>query len=204
MPDRRRKVFVALMAPPAEPYGPFTPPGAMMRACGERRAIQRRPSRMEWNSSMEEELLQAPRSPTRSGVVLMNILREAGIGPRSVVRVAGHGALAPLIWLCRLGFADVGYIRPGVGGPREPADVLLALDGLTLAELERLIGEHGLVREGGVIVVKTPDLRVAGDRDPVHDALERAGYHVERCVHRHAQELHVARFEGRSVLARAA
>ena len=176
----------------------------MIRSCEERRAVQVRPSRIGANLPMEEELLQTPRSPTRSGVILMNILREAGVGPRSVVRVAGHGALAPLIWLCRLGFADVGYVRPGVGGPREPADVLLALDGVALPELERLLGEHGLVREGGVIVVKTPDLRLAGERDPVHDALELAGYHVERCVHRRAQELHVARFEGRPALARAA
>jgi hypothetical protein len=129
----------------------------------------------------------------RSGQLLFELLQEAGIGSGSVVRVAGRGGLAPLIWLCRRGFADVGYVRPGLGGPREPADVLLVLDSLSLAELDTLVHEHGLVRQGGVVIVKTPDLHDADGHDLAHDVLERAGFRVERCVPRRCQELHVAR-----------
>jgi hypothetical protein len=144
------------------------------------------------------------RPAPRSGAVLMSLLREAGVGPRSRVRVAGRDGLAPLIWLCRSGFDDVGYVRLGSGGPREPADVLLALGGLSLGELETLLSEHGLVREGGALIIKTPDLRGADGRDPVHAILERAGFHVEHCVHRQTQELHLARFEHAPPLSRAA
>ena len=138
--------------------------------------------------------LDVPRDRARSGQLLLQLLQDAGVGSDSVVRIAGRGALAPLIWLCRLGFADVGYVRPGVGGPHDPADVLLVLDATGLAELEALVHDHGLLREGGVLIVKTPDLHDAQGHDPAHDVLERAGFHVERCVPRHDKELHVARF----------
>jgi hypothetical protein len=149
---------------------------------------------------MQDEILKGRglrdlRPAPSSGAVLMSLLRQAGAGASSRIRVAGRDGLAPLIWLCRSGFEDVGYVRLIAGGPREPADVLLVLGGLGLDELEGLLAQHGLLREGGALILKTPCHAGPDGRDPVHAALDRAGYRLERCVHRHAQELHLARRE---------
>jgi hypothetical protein len=129
----------------------------------------------------------------RSGDVLMAVLHEAGIGLNSVVRVAGRDGLGPLIWLCRRGFEDVGYVRLDAGGPREPADLLLVLHDPPPAELRALLEQHGWLKDGGVLILQTRDLRAPGGCDPIHPVLEKAGYRVERCVRRQLRELHVAR-----------
>jgi hypothetical protein len=49
------------------------------------------------------------------------------------------------------------------------------------------------LREGGVLIVQTPDVRTPDGRDPIHLILERAGYAVERCIARRSREVHVAR-----------
>jgi hypothetical protein len=123
----------------------------------------------------------------------MDVLHDAGIGLDSVVRVAGRDGLAPMIWLCRKGFTDVGYVRLGAGGAREPADLLLVLHDPSPQELNALLARHGGLKEGGVLVLQTQDTRAADGSDPVHPVLEAAGFRVERCVLRHFKELHVAR-----------
>jgi hypothetical protein len=128
-----------------------------------------------------------------SGDVLMAVLHDAGIGRSSVVRVAGRDGLGPLIWLCRRGFEDVGYVRLDSGGPREPADVLLVLHDPAPAELQALLAQHGWLKDGGVLILQTRDLRAPDGHDPLHPVLEKAGYRVERCVRRQLRELHVAR-----------
>ena len=153
---------------------------------------------------MEDEFADSDRPGPRSGAVLMDLLRQAGIGPRSLVRIAGRDGLAPLIWLCRYGFQDVAYVRLGAPAPRDPADVVLALASMTLDEVARLLAEPHLLRDGGVLVLKTPIPDAQDGRDPVHEVLEHAGFHVERCLHRHTQELHLARFEPATGLPRAA
>jgi hypothetical protein len=131
--------------------------------------------------------------PAGSGDLLMALLHDAGIGLNSVVRVAGRDGLGPLIWLCRRGFEDVGYVRLGAGGPREPADLLLVLHDPPPAELEALLAQHGALKEGGVLILQTREMRAPDGQDAVHPVLEKAGYRVERCVLRHFRELHVAR-----------
>ena len=153
---------------------------------------------------MEDGFADSDRPSPRSGAVLMDLLRQAGVGPRSLVRIAGRDGLAPLIWLCRYGFEDVAYVRLGAPAPREPADVVLALGCMDLDEVTRLLAEPHLLREGGVLVLKTPILTAQDGRDPVHEVLERAGFSVERCLPRLRQELHVARFEPATGLPRAA
>jgi hypothetical protein len=131
--------------------------------------------------------------PAGSGDVLMDVLRGAGIGPNSVVRVAGRDGLAPLIWLCRKGFQDVGYVRLGAGGAREAADLLLVLHDPPQSELSAILTRHGWLKEGGVLVLQTRDQRASDGSDPVHPLLEAAGFQIERCLLRHFKELHVAR-----------
>src|ERR1035437_9255498 len=104
----------------------------------------------------------------------MAVLRDAGIGRSSVVRVAGRDGLGPLIWLCRRGFEEVGYVRRDAGGPREPADLLLVLHDPPPAELQALLAQHGWLKDGGVLILQTRDLRAPDGPDPVHPVLERA------------------------------
>src|SRR5271170_5412717 len=129
----------------------------------------------------------------RSMDLLMDVLHDAGIGRSSVVRVAGRDGLAPLIWLCRKGFQDVGYVRPGAGGPREPADLLLVLHDPSPGELATLLAQHGLLKDDGVLILQTREQRAPNGSVPVHGLLEKAGFRVERCVLRQYRELHVAR-----------
>jgi hypothetical protein len=134
--------------------------------------------------------------PQGSGDLLMDILQEAGIGRRSVVRVAGRDGLGPVIWLCRKGFEDVGYVRLGAGGPRDAADVLLVLHDPSPAEWQALLDHHHGLKDGGVLILQTHPLRANDGSDPVHGRLEQAGLRVERCVLRQFRELHVARQTG--------
>ena len=125
--------------------------------------------------------------------LLWTLLEEAGVDKRAAVRITGRDGLAPLIWLCRHGFDDVAYVRSEGGGPHETGDVLLVPHSTEPAELERLLAAHALVREGGVVVIRTPKLRSADGRDPIHRLFETAGYTVERCVDQPSGEIHLAR-----------
>jgi hypothetical protein len=126
----------------------------------------------------------------KQGDTLMAVLRDAGIGPDSVVRVAGRDGLAPLIWLCRQGFSDVGYVRLGAGGMNEAADLLLILHNPPPEEMQALLRRHGGLKPGGVLVLQT---READGSDRVQSMLDAAGFRVERCLQRHFKVLHVAR-----------
>lgn len=125
--------------------------------------------------------------------LLSVILKDAGVTKDSAVRVTGKAGLAPLIWLCRMGFDNVAYIRPGDPAPTDTGDALLVLHSASAAELEQILADHGRLREGGVLIVQTPDVRTPDGRDPIHLILERAGYAVERCIARRSREVHVAR-----------
>jgi hypothetical protein len=131
--------------------------------------------------------------PGHGADALSNILREAGVGAQSSVRVTGRDGLASLIWLCRHGFEDVAYVREGQGGPSDPGDVLLVLHSTPPDELERLLSKRPPVREGGILIVQTPACPLASGRDPIHLILERAGFAVERCIRRRSNEIHLAR-----------
>jgi hypothetical protein len=128
-----------------------------------------------------------------SGDLLMTVLSQAGIGPDSMIAVAGRDALGPMIWLCRRGFQHVSHVRLAAGGPREPADLLLVLHDPSPPELTTLLSHHGWLKDDGVLILQTRDLRQPDGHDPVHPVLEAAGFRVERCVLRHLRELHVAR-----------
>ena len=65
-------------------------------------------------------------------------------------------------------------------------------------ELERLVNDRPPVRQGGLIIVRTPAPPTGARNDPVHHILERAGYAVERCIPRRTHEVHVARRRART------
>lgn len=130
------------------------------------------------------------------------LLRRAGLDRFSVIRVTGHGGLPALLWLCRHGYDQAGYLKSGRACPNEAVDGLIVGPTCDLPGLVRLLEDGPHVREGGVLILRSP-LPPANGPDPVHGLLERYGYTVERCLHGARRELHVAR-RRRRILHRAA
>lgn len=125
-----------------------------------------------------------------------DLLRRAGLDRSSVIRVTGHGGLPALIWLCRHGYDQVGYLKPGCGCPHDRADALIVGPPCDEDGLERLLADGPHVQAGGVLIFRSPLPQAAGG-DPIHRLLAMHGYAVERCLHGARRELHVARRLGR-------
>jgi hypothetical protein len=123
---------------------------------------------------------------------LTDLLQGAGVGKADTIRVTGPAGLAALLWFCRHGYEQVGYVSSG-RGPCEEGDLLLAPQTLSVGELEQILRCGPRPRPGGVLIVQTPQQEPGSPRDPVHDLLGGAGYEVERCLHGRHRELHVAR-----------
>jgi hypothetical protein len=124
---------------------------------------------------------------------LMSLLQRAHITKSSLIRVTGASGLSALLWLCRHGFEQVGYLKPG-HGPHEQPDALIVAHTCDEATLADLLAKGPHVREGGALVFQSPLPRVLGFRgDPIHRLLKSHGYAVEECHHGQRRELHIAR-----------
>ena len=124
---------------------------------------------------------------------LIALLERAHVTKSSLVRVTGSSGLSALLWLCRHGYEQVGYLRPGAG-PHEQPDALIVAHTCDEATLHDLLVSGPHVREGGALVFQSPLPRVLGFRaDPVHRLLKAFGYAVEECHHGQRRELHIAR-----------
>ena len=135
---------------------------------------------------------------------LISLLARAHITKSSVIRVTGSSGLSALLWLCRHGFEQVGYLKPG-HGPHEAPDALIVARTCDEATLAALLQNGPHVREGGALVFQSPLPRVLAFRaDPIHRLLRRHGYTVEECHHGHRRELHIARRERHTPMKQAA
>ena len=134
---------------------------------------------------------------------LTDLLQSARVDKADTIRVTGSAGLAALLWFCRHGYEQVGYISAG-RGPSEEGDLLLVPQTCSVGELEQLLRSGPRPKHGGVLIVQTPQPPSESGFDPVHELLGRAGYDVERCLHGHHRELHVARRRGRADLKLAA
>jgi hypothetical protein len=137
--------------------------------------------------------------------VIADLLKGAGVDKTSIIRITGPAGLAALLWFCRHGYEQVGYVRAGPC-PADDGDVVLAPQTCDVGELEALLKRGPHPRAGGVLIVQTPipDDATPGRGDPVHELLNRNGYRVERCLRGHHRELHVARRRGVSLDRKAA
>jgi hypothetical protein len=136
-----------------------------------------------------------PSALAPASLVLNEVLERAGLEKTSAILVTGPGGLAALLWLCRHGYQHVGLLRPGAG-PHEDSDLLWAPLTCDIAALEAMLRAGPHPRDGGLLVVQTPGS--AGDvadgaTQRAHALLRRYGYSVERCLHGHHRDLHVAR-----------
>jgi hypothetical protein len=124
---------------------------------------------------------------------LVSFLERAGVTRSSLIRVTGPSALPALLWLCRHGYDQVGYMRAGEGAPHEEEpDAIIVAHTCNELDLKRLLSVARLVRPDGAFIFQ---LRCAAeDSAPgVEWLLERAGFAVERRLEGERRALVVAR-----------
>ncbi len=122
---------------------------------------------------------------------LSDLLNDAGIGKGDTVRITGHGGLAALLWFCRHGYENAGYVSVG-RGPSDEGDLLIVPQTCGIRDLEDILRLGPHPRQGGVLIVQTV-AKLAADGDPVRTMLGRAGYRLERHVHGRHRDVHVVR-----------
>ena len=137
-----------------------------------------------------------PRRRFATDQVLGTILRQAGIDKQGAILITGPAGLATLLWFCRHNYQRVGYARTG-RAPAEDSDLLLVPQTCGAHDLERILEEGPHVRQGGVLIVQTPELDASAAVDPIHRLPRRFGFRIERCLHGRHREMHVARRIGR-------
>lgn len=86
---------------------------------------------------------------------LVDFLASAGVTRSSVIRVTGPSALSALLWLCRHGYDQVGYVRGDAGAPHEDEpDAIIVAHTCGELELKRLLTIARHVRPGGVFLFR--------------------------------------------------
>ena len=141
---------------------------------------------------MSSDVPRASQRGSSLSQTLTDLLQNAGLGKADTTRITGPAGLAALLWFCRHGYEQVGYVGPG-RGPHEDGDLLLVPQTCSVDELKEILRWGPRPRPGGVLIVQTPQCDPGLPCDPVRDLLGRAGYEVERCLRGRHRELHVAR-----------
>ncbi len=123
---------------------------------------------------------------------LSRLLAEAGVDPDSVIRVTGPHGLPTLIWLCRHGYQQVGYVRADAFPAMAEAQVLLVAGVCDAPALESLLDHGPRLCDGGRLIVQTTPA-APGSADAPHRRLRAHGYVVERRLHRRGRDVWLAR-----------
>jgi len=137
---------------------------------------------------------QTPTEPSNPRPLTI-LLAEAGIGRSSLIRIVGVHGMPALLWFCRHGFEQVGYLRAGQAGPYEEADLVFVAQTCNRLDLYRLLEGGPQARDGGALIFRLArhsaepqiDLGVATR------LLARYGYAVERSLQGAHRSLFVAR-----------
>jgi hypothetical protein len=124
---------------------------------------------------------------------LVDFLARAGVTRSSTIRVTGPSALSALLWLCRHGYDQVGYVRAEAGSPHEAEpDAIIVAHTCGELELKRLLAFGRHVRPGGVFLFRLrtgPGASTAG----LEWMLKQAGLSVEARLDGERRALVIAR-----------
>lgn len=118
---------------------------------------------------------------------LCAFLKSAGVLKTSVIRVIGEGGIQALLWLCRHGYEQAGFMHGP--SPAEPADVVLAPMTCSPERLDAVLAQTSHLRPGGLVVLRA---RRGSDRTTA-ELLRRHGFRVERRWPGRRRDLYVAR-----------
>ena len=116
------------------------------------------------------------------------LLQRAGVSKTSVIQVVGEGGLQALLWLCRHGYEQVGFLH-GVG-PAEPADVVLAPCAGDVDALGDALAQAAHLRAGGLMLVRA---RPSMGGEATAERLARNGFAVEQRRSGAHRDLYLAR-----------
>src|SRR6201995_3688156 len=110
---------------------------------------------------------------------LAALLDRVGVSKSSIIRITGPSALGALLWFCRHGYDQVGYVRPGEGSPHEAPDAIIVAHTCNELELKHLLAVGRQVKPGGVFIfrARTP---VQSSLLAVDWLLGQAGFDVEQ------------------------
>jgi hypothetical protein len=123
---------------------------------------------------------------------LTTLLERVGVTKSSIIRVTGPNALSALLWLCRHGYQQVGYVRAGEGSPHEEPDAILVAHTCDEVDLKRLLTVGRQVRAGGAFIFQLR-LDPEGSALGVEWLLEQAGFTTERRFDGERRALIIAR-----------
>ena len=82
------------------------------------------------------------------------MLKSAGVLKTSVIRVVGEGGLHALLWLCRHGYEQVGFMHGP--SPAEPAEVVLVPSACPPGALDQILAQASHLQPDGLVVLRTP------------------------------------------------
>jgi hypothetical protein len=102
----------------------------------------------------------------------------------SVIRVVGGGGMHALLWLCRHGYEQVGFMHGF--SPAEPADVVFAPDAGRPEVLDEILTQASHLSPGGLVVLRT---RCGA----ASDLLSQRGFRIERRLRGRHRDVYVAR-----------
>jgi hypothetical protein len=125
-------------------------------------------------------------------VPLADLLERVGVSKSSIIRVTGPSSFSALLWFCRHGYDQVGYVRPGEGCPHEEPDAIIVAHTCNELDLKRLLSVGRQVRADGVFIFQ---FRSAGDASPLglEWLLDQSGFTIDQRLDRGRRALIVAR-----------
>jgi hypothetical protein len=121
---------------------------------------------------------------------LCALLKSAGVLKTSVIRVVGQGGLHALLWLCRHGYEQAGFMHGA--SPAEPAEVVLVPSACPAGALDQILAQASHLRPDGLVVLQTPH-GAPGASDTASDTLGRHGFRVERHLSGRHRDVYLAR-----------
>jgi hypothetical protein len=122
---------------------------------------------------------------------LVAFLERAGVTKSSVIRVTGPSSLSALLWLCRHGYEQVGYVRAAECAPHtEEPDAIIVAHTCGELDLKRLLAAGRQVRPGGAFIFQ---LRSEASASGVEWLLEQAGFSLDARLDGERRALVVAR-----------
>jgi hypothetical protein len=104
-----------------------------------------------------------------------HLLDSLGLSRSSVIRVTGAGGLSVLLWLCRHGFDEVGYVRSDLPCSREAVDGVLVAERCDTARVAELLARGPRLRPGGVLALRCERACAA----PIRRILASKGFEVQ-------------------------
>jgi len=130
------------------------------------------------------------------GGALTRVLDWAGVTRNSLVRVTGSAGPAAMLWLDQHGYRRASYVHPRFVAEMEPVDVLLIPHACAAEELAEILQTGACLRDGGVLIVQTPPLRLVQGVDSIPAVLEPLGYVVEQRLSDKGRTVQIARRRG--------